>query len=60
VFHGVSSCSTRLVSKLVSAKLLLAAFAVGGVVLVRTSYEQATFAVGDNEESARLILEGRA
>ena len=49
-----------LVSKLVSAELLLAAFARGGVVLVRTGYGQATFAVGDNEDSARLILEDGA
>jgi galactofuranose transport system permease protein len=34
---------------------MLAAFAIGGVVLVRTGYGQATFAVGDNEESARLM-----
>lgn len=34
---------------------MLVAFAVGGIVLVRTGYGQATFAVGDNEESARLM-----
>ena len=34
---------------------MLAAFAVGGLVLIRTGYGQATFAVGDSEDSARLM-----
>ena len=34
---------------------MLVAFVVGGVVLVRTRYGQAIFAVGGNEESARLM-----
>ena len=34
---------------------MLVAFAVGGLVLIRTGYGQATFAVGDNEDSARLM-----
>jgi galactofuranose transport system permease protein len=35
--------------------LLLIAFAVGGLVLGRTSYGRAIFAIGGNEESARLM-----
>ncbi len=34
---------------------MLVAFVVGGVVLVRTRYGQAIFAIGGNEESARLM-----
>ena len=34
---------------------MLVAFIVGGLVLVRTRYGQAVFAVGGNEESARLM-----
>ena len=34
---------------------MLVAFIVGGLVLVRTRYGQAIFAVGGNEESARLM-----
>ena len=34
---------------------MLVAFAIGGLVLVRTGYGQATFAIGDNEDSARLM-----
>ena len=34
---------------------MLVAFAVGGLVLIRTGYGQAIFAVGDNEDSARLM-----
>lgn len=34
---------------------MLVAFVIGGVVLVRTRYGQAIFAIGGNEESARLM-----
>jgi len=34
---------------------MLVAFAFGGLVLVRTRYGQAIFAIGGNEESARLM-----
>jgi galactofuranose transport system permease protein len=34
---------------------MLGAFLVGGLVLIRTRYGQAIFAVGGNEESARLM-----
>jgi galactofuranose transport system permease protein len=34
---------------------MLVAFVVGGLVLVRTRYGQAIFAIGGNEESARLM-----
>lgn len=34
---------------------MLGAFVVGGLVLIRTRYGQAIFAVGGNEESARLM-----
>lgn len=35
--------------------IVVVAFAVGGLVLVRTSYGQAIFSIGDNEDSARLM-----
>lgn len=35
--------------------IALLAFAIGGLVLLRTGYGQAIFAIGDNEESARLM-----
>ena len=39
----------------VPAIIALAAFAIGGVVLTRTSYGQSIFAIGGNEDSARLM-----
>lgn len=35
--------------------VMLAAFGIGGLVLTRTGYGQATFAIGGNEDSARLM-----
>jgi galactofuranose transport system permease protein len=35
--------------------LMIVAFVVGGLILVRTRYGQAIFAIGGNEESARLM-----
>ena len=39
----------------VPAVIALVAFAIGGVILTRTSYGQSIFAIGGNEDSARLM-----
>ncbi len=45
----------EILSLTVPIVFMLAAFALGGLALIRTRYGQAIFAIGGNEESARLM-----